>query len=526
MLHTYDHHSSSLRLLRNTAVTRIIFDEAHSGFLSQQYRPKMHALVHIREATALRVFLTATLLPAHESVLADSVGISLSRTLTLRSPTARPNHRLQIAAISGPDTPFLAGLRLASLLLSNWNKDPKVRGIIFVRSIDKLEDFSSSCPFEVCTYHGSLSEEQKESKLSSWVSDDHPAKWIVATTALIHGVDYPRVDAVIFLEMPFGLYDFVQGAGRGGRSGQETLIAILHNGVSPPFNNESPYGCRVEMGNVLTRPACRRATISMVMDGKGVSCMGLPGSLPCDFCDGNRYPLIAEALEYPPKNPARQSTTPGIPIHTPPPTPAHRNPPYNTLLQHAPEPTPARLLGGLTAQGNTRLRQNDAQSVRELMERFGGCFACRIASDGYLPCHKKCGSSGSSGCSLKPHKPFECTGFTYRLGWIDWRKNHIKWPKDVARCFFCGLPHPVADFEHQETGTYPGKCRFSDTAIVAAWHVLHTPSLFENLQVDTGFIPGPDPAASFGSWLTKYRSESQEIGLLYVFSWLCRQYYP
>ena len=56
-------------------------------------------------------------------------------------------------------------------------------------------------------------EEDKVSQLASWLSDDHPSRWIVSTTALLHGVDYPRADAIIFLDLPFGLYDFIQGAG-------------------------------------------------------------------------------------------------------------------------------------------------------------------------------------------------------------------------------------------------------------------------------------------------------------------------
>ena len=55
------------------------------------------------------------------------------------------------------------------------------------------------------------------------------------------------VDAVMFLDCPFGLYDFVQGAGQAGRSSQESLIAILHKGpiVLP---EENIHGCQAEMG--------------------------------------------------------------------------------------------------------------------------------------------------------------------------------------------------------------------------------------------------------------------------------------
>ena len=168
-------------------------------------------LVHLQKATVPKILLTATLAPNHETVLADFLGITLARALVLRSPTARPNHRLQVAKVPPLRSPFSVALQLAHSLQKTWADDQAVRGIIFVRSLKKLEKTSASSPFTIRTYHGHMSDEQKGEQLDAWISDRDPAKWIVSTTALLHGVDYPRVDAVIFAESPFGLYDFVQG---------------------------------------------------------------------------------------------------------------------------------------------------------------------------------------------------------------------------------------------------------------------------------------------------------------------------
>jgi hypothetical protein len=488
----------------------------------------MQALVHLRNATVPKIFLTATLVPSHQQVLADSVGISLSQTLILRSPTARPNHRFQIVSVPPPSTPFSVGLRLASFLLEAWGSDLAVRGILFVRSLKKLHNLANSAPFDVCTYHGQMAEQEKRAQLDSWLSDEQPAKWMISTTALLHGVDYPRVDAVVFLECPFGVYDFVQGAGRAGRSGQEALIVVLHDGPPDALPEENKYACRKEMEDILLAPACRRLGVSRVMDGDGVSCNQSPNSLLCDFCDAGISPFITDAINppawtLPPKNLRSQ-------------TPLPQNPPQTTIKNTSasqlaprppPKPSPTAMITGFTAQANTAAREQHARSVKELMERHAGCFACRIQSETHSPCHNECGDSGASGCCVEEHIPYECTRFTYKRGWMDWKKRHFSWPGDVKRCHFCGFPGTIAVYGHRRAECKcPGICRYSDSAVVAAWHVLHTPQLFEKLQNELDFVPGADVKASFATWLTQYGSDSEDLRLLSVFAWLCSQFYP
>ena len=507
----------------------------------------MQSLIHLKKATAPVYLLTATLVPRHEPILAKKIGISLPRTLVLRSPTARPNHRLQMIPLALLDTPSSVGFQLASLLLEKWEGDATVRGIIFIRSRKKLDAIVKSATFPVCTYHGKMTDREKETQLSSWFSNEHPAKWMVSTTALLHGVDYPRVDAVIFLESPFGLYDFVQGAGRAGRSGQESLIVVFYNELPPELPDENPHGCRAEMGSVLVTPACRRISISKVMDGNELSCSE-PGSLLCDFCEGDVDPLITKAIEVAaptsihataPVPVSIQTTAPApVSIQTTAPAPVsiQTTAPASASIQTTapvqdyvppPGPPPTAVLTGFAAQFNGTARKQHGEAIKDLMERFGGCFVCRIASDDHSPCHDECGNSGASGCMLRPHRPYTCVRYSHRNGWMDWKKGFL-WPSDVSRCYFCGFPSTVVSRDHRGTDStkYPGICRYSDTAVVAAWHILHTPDLFDKLRRELGFVPGVDPRASFAAWLNVYESDSQEIRLLSVFSWLCRQYYP
>lgn len=524
-------------------MTRVTVDEAHSIFLCESYRPTMQSLVHLREVPGQKVFLTATLAPRHESILAKPVGISLTNTLALRLPTARPNHQLQVARIETPEKVSAAGVQLASLLLDEWREDPGVRGIIFVRTLKDLEEFSGSCPFPTCTFYGRMSNEQKDSQLNSWFSTGHPAKWMVSTTALLHGVDYPQVNAVIFLECPFGLYDFVQGAGRGGRGGQEALVAILYSGFPDPLPNESLYGCRKEMEEILTSPSCRRLGISKVMDGKELPCSQVANSLLCDICEGRLHPVVTKAIEGPFSTPILHTTavhnhlsTPhSTPIEEPLPTPAPHTtavrtppntPPLTPTQQGGPPTNSNALLKAFTAQRESDLRVKHADSVKELLVRFGGCFACRINTPDHRPCHPECGNSGGTACLKTPHRIFNCPGLSYphQSGWIDWKKIDFRWRKDVSRCYFCGLPNSVANFHSNQDGK---GCKFGDSALAAAWHILNTPDLFRDLQKELGFAPkGNNARAEFGAWLTDYGPRAEDIRMLSVFAWLCRRYYP
>jgi len=467
----------------------------------------MQSLIHLKKATAPKIFLTATLVPTHEQVLAGAVGISLENSLVLRSPTARPNHRLQFTKISSLHTVPSVALRLASLLMETWDSNRAVRGIIFVRSVNVLEEVSGSSSFPVCTYYGRMTDQQKDAQLASWLSDERPEKWMISTTALLHGVDYPRVDAVIFLESPFGLYDFVQGAGRAGRSGQESFVAVLYSHLPPPMPNESQYGCREELADVLQTRACRRAGISKTMDGIELCCIDVPNSLLCDFCEGQTDPLIKKAIDSCQASAPTQDNTPG----------------HSFVPRSPPKPPATTLSTGFTAQANAQLRKEHGESVKQLMERFSGCFTCRIVSPGHDSCHDQCSNSGTSGCSVKKHLPYTCTELHYSRGWMDWKKS-FSWPTDASRCYFCGFPNLVVQ-GHKREGL-PGICKFSDTAVVAAWHVLHSPKLFKKLQKELGFIPGVDAKSSFAIWLAEYGSDWEDIRLLSVFSWLCRQYYP
>ena len=519
------------RFVINPLVSRIVVDEAHNTYTTESYRPAMLALRQLKRAVVTRVFLTATLLPGHESALAHSVGIPpTGKTLILRSPTARANHSIQVATVdpSSRDA-FDVTMQLATLLLESWEEDPSARGIIFIRARRDVDPFKSTAKFPVCTYHGHMHDEEREEQLRTWLSDSRTSgpKWIVATTALLHGVDYPTVNCVIFLGVPYGLYDFVQGSGRAGRSGQKALIAIVHSSVGSQTQQKSNAGgftCEEGVGKMLKSPGCRRAVVSEFMDGQRITCSTLPNSELCDMC-GELDPMVKQAIitseliktSGTPPNHTVHHSSPVLPTPMSSQTFRPRSPPVAS---------PTALFNGKTAQISYKTRQEHAQAVKDLLSKLSGCFACRIVDPSHRPCHDSCANSGASSCTVSHHLPFSCRGLPQNTAWIDFRKA-FPWPKDGWRCYFCGLPGSAVTDEHKLKVPNGNKCRYCDSAHAAAWYVLTTPHLLQGVGRDLGFAPDPnvDVERSFSQWLASYGSEKEDLRLLSVFQWLCAQFY-
>jgi hypothetical protein len=487
----------------------------------------MHALHHLGLAGVPKILLTATLLPNHEQVLADWLGIPPEgRTLVLRSPTARANHSIQVAPVNcASQDIFDVGLQLVTMLLRSWEREHLVRGIVFVKTVRDMEMFRSSANFPLCCYHGRMSDEDKERQLHMWLSDPGP-KWIVATTALLHGVDYPRVDAVIFLGSPYGLYDFVQGAGRAGRSGQKSLIAIIHPSSGFWKRGEgNKYSCQEGVERMLKSPTCRRASVSEFMDDHITTCATLPGSEPCDICAGGLHPIVQQAILT--SMPAKTCTIPpSSPGHHPSPVAPALTPSQNFHPREPPVISASALFNGKAAQVSYKSRHEHARDIKDLISKVSGCFTCRIVHPKHQACHDQCAKSGATSCAVFNHLPFSCTSLPHKIGWIEFRRS-LPWKKDVFRCYFCGLPSSVTSTgEHKHNVPNGNKCLYCDSTLAAAWHVLKTPDLLEAVKCDLGFNPDPnaDLERSFSEWLVSYGPATEDIRLLAVFSWLCKRF--
>ena len=105
-----------------------------------------------------------------------------------------------------------------------------------------------------------------------------------ATSSFIHGVDYPYVDCIVFVNLPYGLIDFVQASARGGRHNRPCFVIVLHDGTTETAKKPD-YKLNYPMTSwTLSNTNCRRKLISQNMDGIEIKCSILPEAQACDIC--------------------------------------------------------------------------------------------------------------------------------------------------------------------------------------------------------------------------------------------------
>ena len=126
----------------------------------------------------------------------------------------------------------------------------------------------------------------KGSVFDGWVAN---GRWIVATYALSHGIDYGRVRYVLHAAPPRGLLEYVQETGRAGRDGGMALCRMYIDSSRgrPTYDAKNPdtegiVGMRKLLKNAKE---CRRLALTEFLDGQGRDCASTPNATLCDACD-------------------------------------------------------------------------------------------------------------------------------------------------------------------------------------------------------------------------------------------------
>jgi superfamily II DNA helicase RecQ len=118
------------------------------------------------------------------------------------------------------------------------------------------------------------------------------------------GYDYHLVEDVIFFEIGYGLFNLVQGGGRGGRSGKKANVILLTNDWVHTCHQNLDPAEDMELLELMAQWAhntklCRRWIISDAMDSQPTTCAKLAGAQLCDICqpDSQITGLLREAVE-------------------------------------------------------------------------------------------------------------------------------------------------------------------------------------------------------------------------------------
>jgi hypothetical protein len=492
---------------------RFVVDECHQLSTCDTYRTKFNAVKELAQFPIQKIFLSATSPVFLEDYFLQQVYLPRS-TIVIREPTNRKNiiyHKLRIEQRIRKAKDVIIDLaRLVEREL--WTIES--RGIIFCLSrsdVDELAPF-----FGNTKSHSDMESSDRSEVQERWNEGLLGHRWMVATTGFIHGIDHPNVDTVIFLEMPYGLNNFVQGGGRAGRSGRPAHVFLLDycsTFVMPRKTIVDTGAVAAGAKFVENFSDCRRLILSDVMDGQAVCCGDLLDAEPCDICKPDHPMVVASRkLLLPPRNDSPVYDQGGWDD--------------TTLASIDPailDPSPALLASSSTSTLVTstsllldqaiykKLKQDKIGKVAELTDltkAVGGikdgnhtsyCVICWVWKKRWqvkTPAHQYFISCKSDEDSFVHHA----------LGWIKLKKE-FRFQR-YQYCWKCGLPqgefipatHPTF-----KSGTIM-HCPFDDLVALLIWYIINTEDVWRRA---CSAFPGIKTKMSLEEIITWLKTDEQ-----------------
>jgi len=209
-----------IQKLKEIAVSLIAVDEAHCiSEWGHDFRPSYRKIKNVRslfpEANIIALSATAT----HKVIEDIKDNLELKNVNTFKKSFYRDNLAYQI---------FTKENKLQTLeRIFDKNLSPT---IVYVNSRKKTEEISNyinSKGYKAVPYHGGMSSKDKSYSFDAWMSEKKPI--VVATNAFGMGIDKSNVRAVVHLDLPNSIENYVQEAGRGGRDGKKSFSVVLQN---------------------------------------------------------------------------------------------------------------------------------------------------------------------------------------------------------------------------------------------------------------------------------------------------------
>lgn len=276
------------RLYHEKRLTRIVFDECQLAVIASSYRRDMIRVPLLRSIPVQFVYLTATLPPHVKDVLFQRH--YLSQVHEIRASTRRRNLRYGVLRLQCHQHDLIQVA--ADTVQRAWQQRFQGqhglhRAIVFTRSKAEADCLASllSC----ASYHSETGDVQDKARiLTSWAAGSS-SPFLVGTSGLGAGLDYPQVRLVLHVDQPYSAIEFVQEAGRGGRDGEEAeSIVILRHGWQPGIQVDGEK--QRALDEFLDTRACRRPVIDRYIDGVEDAEACGSRDVPCDNCDRGVQP--------------------------------------------------------------------------------------------------------------------------------------------------------------------------------------------------------------------------------------------
>ena len=209
-------------------LTRIVVDECHLILTTDSYRRSMGQHGLLRSIPVQFVYLTATLPPSMRDTLLKRH--HLTQILEIRASTRRSNLKYTVQHLCSDQH---AVVEAAALMRQLWQEHygtqhGRHRALLFTRT--KADADRLAGLLGCMSYHSEAGTvEDKARTIKAWVFGTS-SPFLVGTSGLGAGFDYPSVRIVIHVDEPHGLMEFAQESGRGGRDGEaaETMVVLRY----------------------------------------------------------------------------------------------------------------------------------------------------------------------------------------------------------------------------------------------------------------------------------------------------------
>jgi superfamily II DNA helicase RecQ len=289
------------RLIAEQKLDRIVVDECHLTVVAAEYRPSIIELTAIRSLRTQFVYLTATLPPSMRAEFEDRN--YLYHPTVIRAPSNRPNIFYMVRKVDAGAGSLLKQAAVEAKEAwtdSGFFDHAHDKIILYVRTCKHADDLAELLGCRSYTAESGTPVEKKQI-LDRWTqTPDTP--YIVATTALAEGFDYPHVRLVMNVDEPESLVIFAQESGRAGRDGRRAYSMVLLPATWQPQVTDDPPVDAQKMTNYRDDPTlrkrrdkqavhqylqgkqCYRTSLSDHLDVVQDRRWCMPEDVPCDVC--------------------------------------------------------------------------------------------------------------------------------------------------------------------------------------------------------------------------------------------------